>query len=178
MSDLYEKLASIQHEIWASWQKYVHNHKLKSDPRSVGFTLSVDDVDRWNRQIITPYSELTEKEKDSDRKQVDKFWHLIEKLQAPFTMTTAVNELHIISEIPDEIAVEPDGDWWDANQPFELYIKKTKYLELKTYNTESTAIKSELIAKVEQLEAEKKKMESYLPDGSSYWDDREDKSNE
>ena len=77
MNDLYEKLAAIQHDIWAHWQKYVHNHKLNKD-----LTLSLEDVEHWNLQIMTPYVDLTEKEKDSDREQVDKFWHLIQELEA------------------------------------------------------------------------------------------------
>lgn len=81
--EIYEELAAIQHDIWASWQKYVHDHKLRRVRIGLdtSYTLSVKDVERWNRQIITPYADLTENEKDSDREQVDKFWHLICGLQ-------------------------------------------------------------------------------------------------
>jgi len=32
---------------------------------------------QWVRQIATPYAELSEREKDGDREQVARFWHLI-----------------------------------------------------------------------------------------------------
>jgi hypothetical protein len=35
-------------------------------------TIPADKVARWQRQIETPYAELTDKEKDSDRDQADK----------------------------------------------------------------------------------------------------------
>ena len=44
-------------------------------------SISKADFDHWQRQINTPYAELTEKEKDSDREQVNKFWQLIAPLE-------------------------------------------------------------------------------------------------
>jgi len=34
-------------------------------------------VERWQRQMLTPYEELSEKEQDSDRKEADKFLALL-----------------------------------------------------------------------------------------------------
>jgi hypothetical protein len=39
--------------------------------------LPADVIARWERQIDTSYDELTEKEKMSDREQVNKYWPLI-----------------------------------------------------------------------------------------------------
>jgi hypothetical protein len=34
-------------------------------------------VERWQRQIDTPYAALSEQEKESDRSQVDRYWPLV-----------------------------------------------------------------------------------------------------
>lgn len=68
--ELREKLAAIEHERWSDWQNYVHKVYLEGNFKE--FML------RWQRQIATPYSELSEAEKNSDREQVDRYWHLIE----------------------------------------------------------------------------------------------------
>lgn len=43
----------------------------------IGLHLTKADVDRWERQIATPYAELSEAEKNSDREQVDRYWPLV-----------------------------------------------------------------------------------------------------
>lgn len=76
-SKLFEQLADIQHQIWSHWQKYLHS---KCDVHIDG-RLSIPNhlINQWERQIETPYKDLPEKEKDSDREQVMRYWHLIEK---------------------------------------------------------------------------------------------------
>lgn len=74
-SDLREKLAAIEHERWSSWQRYVHDRGNRQADGSL--VLSADDVVRWDRQMTTDYADLTEAEKDSDREQVDRYWHLV-----------------------------------------------------------------------------------------------------
>ena len=72
-SELFEKLADIEHQRWSDWQKYCHKilreHYLSFMVESV--------LERWDRQIATPYKDLSEK--DSDREQVMRYWHLIIK---------------------------------------------------------------------------------------------------
>lgn len=70
---LFEKLAAIEHERWADWQKWCHKVLRENCPSS-----EMEKVlERWDRQIATPYSELSEEEKDSDRKQVERYWDLV-----------------------------------------------------------------------------------------------------
>ena len=79
--ELREKLSAIEHERWADWQRYVHsvcyeNKGIGGEP--TGELIIPSELARgWERQIGTPYQELTEKEKDSDREQVDRYWQLI-----------------------------------------------------------------------------------------------------
>ncbi|WP_263057042.1 hypothetical protein [Pantoea agglomerans] len=73
-----EMLSEIEHERWSRWQKYLHKKCVPNDDGSL--TIPVDLVDKWEKQMNTPYKELSDKEKDSDRELVlDKF-HLLDKI--------------------------------------------------------------------------------------------------
>lgn len=65
MEDLLEKLAANEHERWAHWQKFLHKSCLENEDGSL--TIPKEKVELWKKQINTPYEELTENEKESDR---------------------------------------------------------------------------------------------------------------
>lgn len=67
--------ASLEHERWARWQKYMFS-KGTVDSDGI-FHLPKEFVDRWFRKIDTPYSELSESEKESDRKETRNYLPLI-----------------------------------------------------------------------------------------------------
>lgn len=73
---LLEKMAAIEHERWAKWQKYMHSRILPTEHDSL-MQIGSEWVERWNRQINTPYSELSEAEKESDREQVRPYLALL-----------------------------------------------------------------------------------------------------
>jgi hypothetical protein len=64
-----EDWASIEHDRWAKWQRYMHSKIEPSADDSIYFIGKVW-LDRWNKQIDTPYELLSEEEKESDREQV------------------------------------------------------------------------------------------------------------
>lgn len=64
--ELLEKLADLEHQQWAHWTQYMLNN------------LTEENIARWRRQIETPYNNLSEKEKESDRKWAKKVLSLIE----------------------------------------------------------------------------------------------------
>lgn len=66
-----EQLAAIEHERWALWQRYVHD-SCQSEPDGA-LRIPGHLVERWERQIRTPYALLSEEEKNSDREQVRKY---------------------------------------------------------------------------------------------------------
>lgn len=90
MEEFIEKGADIEHDRWAKWQKYFFSKcqiKPQSevggmDDRYVYLALPKDLYERWNRQIETKYSDLSEQEKESDRVEVRKYIPLIEELKA------------------------------------------------------------------------------------------------
>lgn len=63
--DSREKLAELEHDQWAHWTVYFLNN------------LTDKNIERWQRQINIPYSELTETEKDSDRAWADKVLKIV-----------------------------------------------------------------------------------------------------
>lgn len=72
---LIEQLASIEHSRWAKWQRYLHS---KAQPQADGSLLiPAELVERWKRQIETPYAKMSEKEKESDREQVREYLEVI-----------------------------------------------------------------------------------------------------
>jgi hypothetical protein len=71
LEDAREELSAIEHERWAHWQAYMHS-KCKKQPDG-SLVIPADLVEKWERQIATAYSELSDKEKHSDREQVDKY---------------------------------------------------------------------------------------------------------
>jgi hypothetical protein len=68
---LRERLAALEHEQWANWTRYLLDH------------LTPEDVERWRRQIDTPYEQLSEAEKQSDREWADRVLELIRASAAP-----------------------------------------------------------------------------------------------
>jgi hypothetical protein len=81
MKEFVEKGAALEHERWAKWQAYMHSKFVEhSDGKGDFVCLPVEFYKRWERQIATPYSELTEPEKESDREQVRPYIPLIEHI--------------------------------------------------------------------------------------------------
>lgn len=73
--ELMEKLAAIEHERWAHWQQYMHDLCQRAGDGSL--IIPAQLAQRWQTQIDTPYEDLTESEKDSDREQVRRYLPVI-----------------------------------------------------------------------------------------------------
>ena len=69
------QLASIEHERWAHWQRYVHDQCEQLEDGSL--VIPAQLVTRWELQIKTPYEELSDQERRSDREQVYRYLSLI-----------------------------------------------------------------------------------------------------
>lgn len=70
-----DRLAAVEHERWAHWQQYVHDQCQRTADGSL--VIPAQLVNRWSDQIKTPYTELSDAERDSDRDQVRRYLPLI-----------------------------------------------------------------------------------------------------
>ena len=75
LDSLIDTLAAIEHERWSHWQRYLHSKATKQLDGSL--LISADLVAQWTLQIETPFERLSEKEKNSDRDQVQKYLPII-----------------------------------------------------------------------------------------------------
>jgi hypothetical protein len=73
--NLMEKLADVEHERWSHWQRYLHSRCERAHDGSL--VIPAHLVDRWESQMNTPYSALSEEEKESDREQVRRYLSII-----------------------------------------------------------------------------------------------------
>ena len=64
-----EKLAAVQHKIWSHWMQYLFSVGTHNQDGS--YTIPRKEVERWQLQMKTSYSDLSEDEKKSDREQAD-----------------------------------------------------------------------------------------------------------
>lgn len=63
--DVVEALAALSHEQWAGWARWMIDQ------------WSPEAVARWERQVATPYAELSEREKESDRVEARRILDLL-----------------------------------------------------------------------------------------------------
>ena len=67
---LIEEFAAMEHSRWSKWQSYLHSQCFTSPEFTGALIIPADLVVRWRHQISTPYSQLSETEKESDRNEV------------------------------------------------------------------------------------------------------------
>jgi hypothetical protein len=74
-----EQLARLCHSQWAGWMGYLFSKSIKNEDGTV--TIPKWAVDRWKRQARTPYPIMSLSEKESDRKEADKFITFLERIK-------------------------------------------------------------------------------------------------
>lgn len=83
-----EALADVQHEIWSHWMRYFFTKCQNRQPwlgegdEGTYTVFPISLANRWTRQMNTPYAELSEQEKNSDREQADKILAVLPELSA------------------------------------------------------------------------------------------------
>ena len=66
--ELIEQLADKEHASWCHWMDYLFSRCISTIEGDA--VIPNDLALRWRRQASTPYTELTEREKQSDRDEV------------------------------------------------------------------------------------------------------------
>lgn len=121
--ELKEKLAEIEHERWADWQKWIH---LVYENPTRPFE---EAIANWKVQIDTPYSKLSDREKASDMEQVDRYWPLV----LSFIRTEKLKLLDRLSSHQEDLF------WWTGGE----------YDELEGIDMRAIAAERELLTKLE-----------------------------
>ena len=69
--NLLEKLADLEHDRWSRWQNYVHSKCTAIDDGrgNISLVIPAEFVKHWERQLRTKFGNLSETEKESDRKE-------------------------------------------------------------------------------------------------------------
>ena len=73
-----ETIAAVQHEIWTHWMECLIAQG--EDGYVDRIAIPAEVARRWRRQMDTPYADLSEEEKESDRDQAEKVMAAIFKL--------------------------------------------------------------------------------------------------
>lgn len=78
---LREALAAYAHEAWSGWMNYLFS---KGEPWQMasggtGWLIPAWAVERWQRQAATPYADLPDSEKESDRLEADRMIEVWDK---------------------------------------------------------------------------------------------------
>lgn len=80
-----EALAEYAHEAWAGWMKYLFS-KCVTEPHQTHIEqemvciLPAWAVERWQRQMNTPYVDLPDDEKESDRLEADRILEILDRV--------------------------------------------------------------------------------------------------
>jgi len=71
-----EAMADEVHQVWANWMVYMFNQghvDLVHSYQIGAWVMPPEKVERWHRQMTTPYDQLSESEKVSDREIAQKY---------------------------------------------------------------------------------------------------------
>jgi len=73
-----EVFANFCHNQWANWMEWMLPRVL-DNPKHINSDYPETWTERWRRQMRTPYSELSEDEKESDRKEARKILSILKE---------------------------------------------------------------------------------------------------
>jgi hypothetical protein len=68
-TEMRERLAALSHEQWSGWMRYLFSECRPASDGTEFVEIPAWAVKRWTRQMNTPYAELNDEEKESDRKE-------------------------------------------------------------------------------------------------------------
>ena len=75
--NIIEALADYEHRRWARWQSYLHSVCIEKEEGTL--CIPQEKIERWTKQINTDYSNLSEEEKNADRKGALEIMQIVEK---------------------------------------------------------------------------------------------------
>jgi len=114
-----EKLADQEHESWSKWTKWMlgeikkelaeQNWTMQGESPLELFERTIKCAQRWDRQMNATYYELSEKEKESDRKVVREKLELYRPSNLPALIEKTIETATTAGM---EFVAEADGGSW------------------------------------------------------------------
>ena len=82
-----EEVAELAHNVWARWMRYMFDQGHFDSVNHPGMKMNalvcpVEVWERWKRQMNASYSDLSEREKDSDRRIAAEYLDCIRKARS------------------------------------------------------------------------------------------------
>lgn len=121
---LREELAALEHDRWSRWMKYLTEHAHLSTTENVGrFGESL--AFRWYRLMETPYADLSEAEKESDRAEADRTLALLDRVGALAEYRRLQEEHNLLLAFRDVVIRQMSkrsacyGDYWGLEAKIE-----------------------------------------------------------
>ena len=124
-TEMEERLAELEHTRWSGWQSYLHSLCIKKEDGSL--IIPANRVDRWERQISTPYSKLSEDEKESDRIEARKTLQLFHQERQRCIEEIEAWRKGQLKEVAKE--------YWPQNKREMMYKLKRKLEAMKRENS-------------------------------------------
>lgn len=79
-NSLLEEVSDKVHNVWMNWMEYFLKQSCHSrQAATIEINVDIKTWNRWMRQMKTPYEDLPENEKESDRKIAQKYIKIIQK---------------------------------------------------------------------------------------------------
>lgn len=103
-----EALAAYAHDAWAGWMQYLFKFGTRNEDGT--FTINASQVERWSRQMATPYADLSEAEEASDRKEADQILALVQADLAALRARLATLEAALAPALEALEGATP-GEW-------------------------------------------------------------------
>ena len=101
--------ADLEHARWSRWMKYMIGRMEQRKDGILQF--NEEDFSRWAQQMITEYKDLSEKEKESDRKETRNYLELLSARDE--RLLAWVREMVEKKKQKDELG---NDDWFGAGE--------------------------------------------------------------
>lgn len=126
-SALIEQLAEKEHAGWSHWMEYLFSVCIREPGGAL--VIPAEFVERWQRQLQTPYPLLTENEKQSDRNEVAHILPLIDEYAHRVSSNSVVHAA-TLDDIK-ALAAQMDILFTEYAQAFDLDSKPDAPLRLE-----------------------------------------------
>jgi hypothetical protein len=142
-----EEIAALCHDQWSGWMRYLFEH-CSLIPESFAI--------RWKRQMNTSYADLSEPEKENDRKEADRFIALLSNF--PPTEAAQVAVEAAANEVVQRVYQASPGEFADLAKLVAAIISRhctdAGEVERLRHGVDLLSLNKSLCATVNQLRAE------------------------